>query len=341
MAVGAVPVTFGKEVSWDQLVEASRARQRRVRLPLAVGEPTERVKFPPTPSAEPREEETRAAEQAFGALLAERLARSPGKDVYVYVHGFDNTFDDSVKTIAQLWHFLGRQGVAIAYSWPAGGRGLLGYGYDRESGEFTVYHLKQMLRLLGQAPDVAHVHIIAHSRGTDVALVALRELCLEERGNIAAARRALKLGTLLLAAPDIDMDVALQRLAAERLFELAETTVIYVSEGDWALWLANWIFLGVTRFGKLQPGDLSPEELEILQSSKRLQVVDAYNASVGLLGHSYFYESPAVSSDVILVLRDGREPGAEHGRPLVQESPGFWRMDQDYPRVCPEPKAEK
>ena len=44
--------------------------------------------------------------------------------------------------------------------------------HDRESGEFTVYHLKQCLRAVAACPDVERVHLIAHSRGTDVTISA-------------------------------------------------------------------------------------------------------------------------------------------------------------------------
>jgi len=33
----------------------------------------------------------------------------PVKEVYVFVHGYDNNFNDAVMTIAEMWHFLGRQ----------------------------------------------------------------------------------------------------------------------------------------------------------------------------------------------------------------------------------------
>ena len=70
--------------------------------------------------------------------------------------------------IAELWHFLGRQGVPILYTWPAGFGGLRGYTRDRESGGFTIFHLKQFLRLLASTPELEELNIIAHSRGTDV-----------------------------------------------------------------------------------------------------------------------------------------------------------------------------
>src|SRR6202012_1086510 len=117
--------------------------------------------------------------------------------------------------MADLWHFLGRRGVPIAYSWPAGSTGALAYFYDRESSEFTVYHLKQMLRLVASCPEVQRVHIIGHSRGTDVVVSALRELHLEIRGSGRQTRDVLKLQTVVLAAPDLDVDVIIQRLTTD------------------------------------------------------------------------------------------------------------------------------
>ena len=53
-------------------------------------------------------------------------------------------------------------------------------------------------------------------------------------------------------------------------------------------------------------------------------------------GHSYFREAPAVSSDVVLTLRDDLDPGAP-GRPLISEGEGlkFWRIPEGYPASAP------
>ena len=55
-------------------------------------------------------------------------------------------------------------------TWPAGGsRGaFLGYNVDRESGEFAVADMRKAIRAIGQTEGLRGVHIIAHSRGTDV-----------------------------------------------------------------------------------------------------------------------------------------------------------------------------
>jgi hypothetical protein len=47
-------------------------------------------------------------------------------------------------------------------------------------------------------------------------------------------------------------------------------------------------------------------------------------------GHSYFRNSPAVSSDLVLLLRDDLDPGAP-GRPLEHVGLEFWRVPSNYP----------
>ena len=54
-------------------------------------------------------------------------------------------------------------------------------------------------------------------------------------------------------------------------------------------------------------------------------------AGSGRDSHFYFYGHPAISSDLILLLRDNRGPGADNGRPLADEAGGLWRIDEDYP----------
>ena len=61
----------------------------------------------------------------------------------------------------------------------------------------------------------------------------------------------------------------------------------------------------------------------------RTQIIDA-RVSTGFVGHSYFYAHPAVSADLILLLRDNLEPGSP-GRPLRKHGANFWYITVDYP----------
>src|SRR5262245_2086418 len=183
-------------------------------------------------------------QKPFTDELEARLARTPQKDVFIYVHGFANSFDDAVFRSAELWHFMGRVGVPVAYTWPAGSSGIFSYFKDRESGEFTVYHLKQMLRAVMECPSVERVHIIGHSRGTDVATTAIRELSMEMQALDADPKKSRKLQTLVLASPDLDGEVFNQRFLAERLVMLPNRMVIYFSPDDFALKASTLLFGG-------------------------------------------------------------------------------------------------
>jgi esterase/lipase superfamily enzyme len=235
--------------------------------------------------------------------------------------------------IAQIWHFLGRVGVPIAYTWPAGHPGLIsGYAYDRESSEFTVYHLREVLRTLGMTEDVEKVHIIAHSRGTDVAVSAVREILLLHGGDAAAARAAMKLGVLVLAAPDLDLEVVQQTVVADYLFEVPQRLVTYVSEQDEAIGIASRLFRSKRRLGQFRPDDVTVEGSRLVQAfNRQSQIIDADVTGYSRFGHDYYYRHPAVSSDLVLLLTGHLDPGAEHGRPLAPTEVGFWRLDNDYP----------
>ena len=73
--------------------------------------------------------------------LQERLEASNQKDVILYVHGVNTEFNDAALNLADVWHFSGRHGVPVFYSWPAANEGMFGYFKDRESGEFSIYHV--------------------------------------------------------------------------------------------------------------------------------------------------------------------------------------------------------
>lgn len=342
---GTAQVQFGNDVTWDELVKASRAKDRTVDLTMTVPKVIELGRFQPTPrnmvealgSNEAAESDARnsVTERAFRKVLAERLSHTRIKEVYIFVHGFANQFSDGVTTIAQLWHFFGREGVPIAYTWPAGSPGIKAYMYDRESSEFTVFHFKETLKLIASCPEVKKVHIIGHSRGTDVVSSAMRELHLEIAGADHHAREktreALKLGTVVLAAPDMDLDVTIQRMSTARIGMVPERLALYVQPDDQALGMASWLFGGFSRLGEIRSDMFSPEEIHAIRKAQRPQIIQAHVTDSGAFGHDYFHSNPAVSSDLILLMRYQFLPGAENGRPLTVTENGFWMIEDGYP----------
>src|SRR5262249_43848609 len=175
IAFGSTTIEFGDNVTWDSLVKESTAEKRASPLNLRLGATTELGRFPAIPyeiSVSPDGAVSRlpgvvqAYEQAKEELQAEivrRLAVVPRKEVVLYVHGYSNTFEDAALTMGELCRFLGREFVCGIFTWPAGGRRgiLFGYDVDIESGEYAVEDLVKTIRVLASTPGVQSVHLLA------------------------------------------------------------------------------------------------------------------------------------------------------------------------------------
>lgn len=342
LAVGTTVVDLGQNATWESLVEASRTHTRFGDFELRLVSIDEFARLPPTPMPyqvidgeiveDPEAVAARDASVArVQAEVKRRLAITPRKDVYIYVHGYHNTFEDAAFALAELWHFFGREGLPIVYTWPAGYPGIFGYTYDRESSEFTVFHLKQVIKWLSAQPEVENIHLIAHSRGTDVAVSALRELVIWARGAGINPRERFKIKNVVMAAPDIDVQVISQRIAAERLALAVDQGTLYSSPGDKAIGIAEMLFASPRgRLGTLAIGELNKEEIGRMKANAaRVTVVNFEGESSGF-GHDYFRTNPAVSSDLVLMIRYGFKPG-EAGRPLEHIGLNFWRVPEGYP----------
>jgi esterase/lipase superfamily enzyme len=341
LVFGSAKVDLTPKLGWNDLVKDSTVADRKNSYALRLGDCKEAGKLEMLANRTPLGvsglqltgaiEDNNEYERKLTELLKPRLDASPSKDVFIYVHGVNNSFEDSIFRAAELWHFLGRVGVPISYSWPAGNRGLLSYAYDRESGEFTVTHLKQFLRAVAACPEVERVHVIAHSRGADVAITALRELHIGYRAQGLKTADVLKLENLVLAAPDLDEDVFVQRFIAEDLLSAARRTTIYASGRDQALEVADVVFGSKKRVGSIAPRDLSPKVRQALTRLPQLQFIECKAPRFSSYNHDYVFSDPAALSDLILVVRDRRPPGAQYGRPLTQPVEGVWELTNDYP----------
>lgn len=339
---GLSTVVFGEGLSWPELVQASLDSRAGHLLEARVTDQEELFRFPDTSryakantegstDEDDLEHSESEATRQLHELIHNRLQQGEGHDAYVYIHGVNSAFEEAVITMAQLWHYLGRTGVPIVYSWPSGRKGMLGYNNDIESGEFTIWHLKRFLAALAASPDIERIHVIAHSRGSNVTLEALRELHLFNEGAGIESRQALKLGNLILAAPDLDLEVATQRILPEGLLAVPSRMTVYISEKDRAMGFTTWLFGGLARFGKLTRGEMTYSQRGNMETVPSFDLIDARIKRTDWSGHRYFYQSPAVSSDVILILRDDLDPGAENGRPLRKGPPHYWIIDENYP----------
>lgn len=345
MAFGSVMVIPGPAMNWNQLVEASETANRSREIELHLGDIVELGRYPETPYPLVVNEEGLIKEDPaslilfnttnsnFQAELNKRLVIAPKKEVFIYIHGYNNPFSVAAYTLAELWHFSGRETVPILYTWPAGRGGASGYGYDRESGEFTIFHFKQFFRSLAANPEIEKVHILAHSRGTDVISTALRELFIEATASGKDPRSLYRITNFILAAPDIDVEVMSQRMIAERIGFDVELITIYSSSTDKAIRLSELLFGSTFRAGRMfsehqnENYDLT-RVMELQMVKNNLSFIEVRGES-NFFGHNYFHSNPAVSSDLIMLLRYGAPPGKQYGRPIKPAGPNAWIISDD------------
>jgi esterase/lipase superfamily enzyme len=132
------------------------------------------------------------------ALSADIAAR--GGRAMVFVHGYNTGFDNAAYRLTQIAHDAGYSGTPVLFSWASGGT-TTGYVYDKESASVARDQLEATLRLVAQS-GARRIDIVAHSMGTWVTMEALRQMAITGDRDLGG-----KLGDVVLASPDIDVDV--------------------------------------------------------------------------------------------------------------------------------------
>lgn len=152
------------------------------------------------------------------------------RDVFVFVHGFNTPFSDGLYLNAQIINDFGLQTAFVHYAWPSAGQ-FPAYLYDRDSAQFARDGLVETLTLLADS-EAIRINLIAHSMGSLVTMEALRELSLTGRQDVLE-----KIDPVILASPDIDIDVFLSQLSA--IEPRPEHLLVFVSARDRALLLSD------------------------------------------------------------------------------------------------------
>lgn len=197
----------------------------------------------------------------FLAGLRRDISKLPPdeRDVMIYVHGYNNSFSDSVFRVAQLDHDFAIPGISVAYSWPSDAHPL-GYSHDRDSALFARDGLEALLR---QMPETGarQIILVAHSLGSLLVMETLRQIEIAEPGW---SQR--NLDGVVLISPDIDVDLFRQQ--ASRIRALPQPFAVFVSKRDRVLSLSARINGVAQRLGQVtDASELSEIPLTLLDVS--------------------------------------------------------------------------
>ena len=276
----------GKSGDSNELADGVRESLQTVTVPPghAPGQ-IERARFG---SNEPQHDFTVSAfrgldDNEFKAELASHLSGRIGsnRDVLLYVHGFNNSYDEARFRLAQLVTDGRFGGVPVLFTWPASGS-LFDYEAAKESASASRDALAQALMDLGNVPDVGRIHILAHSMGTWLTMEALREDAIAGKPDLNG-----KLGDVMLAAPDIDVSVFRNQIAKLDPKHIS----VFVSVNDKALSLSRRLAGDRPRVGALNPKN--PADKAVLDQLG-VKVYDLAGDETSFIGHGTYATAPDV-----------------------------------------------
>lgn len=217
-------------------------------------------------------------QQFVRQLDAALLRRAPeNREIFIFVHGYNNNFADSIFRAAQIAHDYKVRAVTLLYAWASAGSLPL-YVYDRDSTVVGRGGLAETIEIAAQTK-ARRIVLVGHSMGAFVVMEALQELAESGRG-----RYLKRLSGVVLAAPDIDID-AFQSQVLD-IGDLPQPFLVLVSHRDRALGISRRIAGGHPRVG-------SGSDIPFLQE-KNIIVLDASDLDGG--SHGVFASSQTLIS---------------------------------------------
>lgn len=214
----------------------------------------------------------------------------------VYVHGYNTTFDTALFQAAQIAAATNYPGRVYLFSWPSAGS-TVRYMADMDTAERSEPHFTDFLRAILSDPALREIDLVGHSMGSQILTRSLNAV-LDE----FAARDRVRLGQVILAAPDIATDVFTAKVL--EVSRLAKGVTIYASAADWPLWASGFV-RDANRLGIIVDG-----KTPVVPGAKFITVTSEDNACTfwgyGRLGHSYITDEPNVLRHIARVLNRPR-----------------------------------
>ncbi|MBP7241623.1 alpha/beta hydrolase [Amaricoccus sp.] len=269
-------------------------------------------------------------------------------DVIVYLHGFANTFENSViraAALQSLYSSSKQKVLVVLFSWPSDGQVAPAWSYfsDREDAEASglamgralkrlVEFLEQMRRedretileaqRRGEVPDrnalqqcTRRLHILAHSMGNWALRHALRKFV-----ELNEGRTPRIFDSAFLMAADEDHDALHEPLKLKALDQLANQVFVYHANNDVALTISDRTKGMADRLGADGPQNLD-------RVSERVFAIDCRDISETTLSHGrhqYYRLRPEAIADVQATLA-GLAQVDRKGRDAIR--PGrSWRL---------------
>ncbi|HUE47522.1 MAG TPA: alpha/beta fold hydrolase [Aestuariivirgaceae bacterium] len=201
------------------------------------------------------------AQQAFLDEVQAASRSTANVGAGIFVHGFNYNFPETVFRLAQLSADATLEGPQIAFSWPSQAN-LRGYLDDLNSATYSRDYLAELIIDVA-ARTRGDIAIVGHSMGAWLVMETVRQLRLEGYDQVIGRLR------VILAAPDIDVDVFRQQLQV--IGPLDRPMMVLVSPDDRALLFSELLSASRPRIGT---SDVRDPEVQAAARANNVQIVD-------------------------------------------------------------------
>ena len=251
--------------------------------------------------------QTLTPEQFYREIQNASAPSASERSAFIFVHGYNNSFEDAALRTAQLAVDLQIRSVPVFYSWPSQAR-MLNYFTDSSNAEWSEPHFVAFLQEFSAKSTASNIYVIGHSMGTRIVAKGLTSL-LKSKPELAG-----RFKEVLLAAPDIDAQIFKEQIAP-KFVDLKTNVTIYASSNDKTLKLSK----EANGFARL--GDAG-SELVVLTG---IETIDASAIETDWLSHGYFAQSRPLLTDLTLLLRNSMRAGSRPSlRPMTREGLAYW-----------------
>lgn len=272
------------------------------------------IEWPKTPPGNPetdmvvRDAVYRDTAHQFVADLNAELAKRPKgqRKAIVFIHGYNTQFSEALYRLGQLAADSDSNAVPVLFTWASRAKSE-GYVYDNNSATVARDSLEETLRLVF-ASNAEEVTILAHSMGNWVTVEALRQIRISGKGVPIN-----KVGNVILAAPDIDIDVFKSQL--RRFGKPAKPFVVIVSHDDKALGLSSFLAGGKTRLGDYQNDQELTDLGAVVIDMTNVKALDDFN-------HGKFAQLANIAPELRAAIAQGAA-GNQGTAPATVETQGI------------------
>lgn len=197
--------------------------------------------------------------------------------VGIFVHGYNYSYQEALFRTAQITADAKMPGAPILFSWPSAAA-VAGYVADRDATLYSRSELDSLVKSLSAPGKVKRIILFGHSMGGFLVMETVRQLKLQHRDDV------LDKLTVILAAPDIDVDVFRSQLSD--IGRMATPISLLVSKDDRALVASSFIAGERPRVGRVDIDDPIIQEAA-LKGGLRVIDITSVPGSDGL-GHDRY-----------------------------------------------------